>query len=72
MDKEVMVLNLASGKEYTYYGLTPIDALVSCAIYEAHKTQSLNDANIRKQYFNQVLASKSGKTASIGDLTVIL
>jgi hypothetical protein len=69
-DTSVMVINLSSDKEYTYAGLKPIEALVSCAILNDKATSSLTDKNFRAKYEAKIIYGKL--TASIGDLTVKL
>jgi uncharacterized protein (DUF4213/DUF364 family) len=72
MKSTISVIDLSTAQEYTYVGLSPMSALVSCAIYRDRKSGSLTDCKTRKQYYNQIKLSKSFKTAAIGDLTVIL
>ncbi len=69
-NQNVTVYNLSTGKEYFYVGLTPIDALISCAILNDKATSSLTDKNFRAKYAAKIQYGKL--SASIGDLTVKL
>ena len=66
----VAVFNLSSAREYTYVGLNPIEALISCAILENKQTSDLTDKNTRSKYESKIIYGKL--SASIGDLTVKL
>ncbi len=66
----VDVINLSTGKEYTYVKLSPIDALISCSMLENKQAGSLLNQKAREQYKTKIIYGK--RTAAIGDLAVII
>jgi hypothetical protein len=66
----VNVVNLSTGREYTYVKLSPIDALISCSMLENKQTGSLLNQKVREQYKTKIIYGK--RTAAIGDLAVII
>lgn len=71
MANECTVYNLATGKQYTYWGLEPAEALVSAAILEDKRAGDLTDKKVRSLYLCRVLECQK-RFLSIGDLTVKL
>jgi len=63
----VTVINLSTGREITYVGISPAKAVV-CA-YEQFTKGNFNTADYD---FNQAVVSHSGKTVACGDFCAII
>ena len=68
MKNKVIVLNLGTGEEFTYVGVTPKDALISAAIYQNNEVSNLLNPLTRDRYEKRIITGRYG--FSIDDLAV--
>ena len=66
----VMVLDMSTGAEMTYTGLTPIEALVSAAILNDKRCGDVSNGLVRAKYEKLILVGQ--RSASIGNLAVLI